>query len=43
MEPQGQALTDAELVDVVNFVRWRFTDLPEWTGIEAALEHSRAE
>ena len=43
MEPQGQALTDAELVDVVNFVRWRFTDLPDWTGIEAALEHSRAE
>jgi mono/diheme cytochrome c family protein len=43
MPAQGQAISDAEVVDLVNFVRWRFTDLPAWTGLEGALAHSRAD
>ncbi len=42
MEPLGNAVTDEEMVDLINFVRWRFTDLPAWTGVEDAISRARA-
>jgi mono/diheme cytochrome c family protein len=37
MPAQDRTLTDADVMALAAFVRWRFTDLPEWTGIDAAL------
>jgi mono/diheme cytochrome c family protein len=42
MPAQGPAINDADMVALANFVRWRFTDLPAWTGVEEALARSRA-
>ncbi len=43
MPAQGEAINDADMVALAHFVRWRFTDLPAWTGVEEALARSRAE
>lgn len=42
MPAQGDAISDDVMVDLVNYVRWRFTDLPAWTGVEDAIARSRA-
>ena len=37
MPAQDRSVTDADLAALAAFVRWRFTDLPDWTGIDAAI------
>jgi len=40
--PGFRTLTDAEIVDLVRFIRDRFADQPAWTGLEAAVAETRA-
>ena len=41
MPGQGLAITDEEMVDLINFIRWRFTDLPGWSDVDAAIADKR--
>jgi mono/diheme cytochrome c family protein len=41
MPGQDIAITNEEMVDLINFVRWRFTDLPAWTDVAQAVADKR--
>ncbi len=38
MPAQDRSLSDEDLAALAAFVRWRFTDLPNWTDISAAMD-----
>ena len=39
----GASIPDSEIVDLLGFLRWHFTDLPPWEDAEALVAAKRAE
>lgn len=41
MPAQNLAISNEEMVDLINYARWRFTDLPAWTGVAESVARKR--
>ena len=42
MPGQGTSLADSDIVDLLKYLRWHFTDLPPWEGIAEHVAAKRA-
>lgn len=41
MPGQSRSVSDADIADLLAYMRWRFTDLPAWTNIPDAVAEAR--